>query len=364
MKFDLLKILGLFSLLAIAFGVYADEAAEIQQSNDKFKNYYSSALEKFESKDYDEAGELALKAEEAATDSVMKANSLQLAIDSYRAGGMLYKEFNAVEKMVIRYRNYTDSVQQINRLFAIGDAYFAGEREPSFWALRWIPWLHGEDKTEELYNRALAQGPFADGSHLARMRLAVAMIENKKGEEALKYLREIVKLEENDPNFRYAYLLLAEQLMFLAHKGDGDNFYAQEAIEVCEKFKEKYPTASEVDMVNKWLLKIKDLQAKRLLDMSKFYNKSGKTEAAIRYSNEVVSKYPDSIYAEKAEELLVKMDKKYIPRSATPAIESRLQSYENFRMADEEKKLLVHPAESKQGFLLPVYELHVESNNK
>ena len=196
------------------------------------------------------------------------------------------------------------------------------------------------------------------------MRLAVFLIENKKNDEALKHLREIVKLEDSDPNFRYAYLLLAEQLMFLAHKGDGDNFYAQEAIEVCEKFKQKYPNATENDMVDKWLLKIKDLQAKRLLEMSKFYRKSGKIEAAIRYSNEVVSKYPDSIHAEKAEKLLVEMDKKYIPRSVTPEIQSRLQSYETFRMVDEEKKLLAHPLESKKGFMLPVYELQVNSSEK
>ena len=288
---------------------------------------------------------------------------MQLAIDSYRAGGMLYKEFNAVEKMIIRYRNYTDSVRQIDRLFEIGNLYFAGEREPSFWSLRWIPWLHGEDKTEELYTRALAQGPFAENSHLARMRLAVFLIESKKNDEALKHLREFVKLEESDPNFRYAYLLLAEQLMFLAHKGDGDNFHAQEAIEVCEKFKSKYPDATENDMVDKWLLKIKDLQAKRLLEMAIFYNKSGKTEAAIRYANELVSKYPDSIYAEKAEKLLVKMDKKYIPQSVTSEVKSRLQSYENFRMADEEKKLLTHPSESGNKFLLPVYELKLQQDN-
>ncbi len=364
MKCSFLKIFGLFLLLATSVNLWAEDTTEVGASSEDFKHYYNTALEKFEAGDYDEAGEFALKAEEAASDSVMKANSLQLAIDSYRAGGMLYKEFNAIEKMINCYRNYTDSVQQINRLFEIGNVYFAGEREPSFWSLRWIPWLHGEDKTEELYARALAQGPFAEGSHLARMRLAVFLIENKKNDEALKHLREIVKLEDSDPNFRYAYLLLAEQLMFLAHKGDGDNFYAQEAIEVCEKFKQKYPNATENDMVDKWLLKIKDLQAKRLLEMSKFYKKSGKIEAAIRYSNEVVSKYPDSIHAEKAEKLLVEMDKKYIPRSVTPEIQSRLQSYETFRMVDEEKKLLVHPLESKKGFMLPVYELQVNSSEK
>jgi outer membrane protein assembly factor BamD (BamD/ComL family) len=358
MKFGLLKILGILILLGLNFNFFAEDT-EVKTDNESFKKYYNSALEKFEAKEYDEAGELALQAEEVALDSVMKANSLQLAIDSYRAGGMLYKEFNAVEKMIIRYRNYTDSVRQIDRLFEIGNLYFAGEREPSFWALRWIPWLHGEDKTEELYTRALAQGPFAENSHLARMRLAVFLIENKKNDEALKHLREIVKIENNDPNFRYAYLLLAEQLMFLAHKGDGDNFFAQEAIEICDKFKLKYPNASENDMVDKWLLKIKDLQAKRLYDMSIFYKKSGKQEAAIRYANELISKYPDSIHAEKAEKLLVKMDNKYIPKSVSPEVESRLQSYESFRMADEEKKLLIHPSESGNKLLLPVYELHL-----
>ncbi len=361
MKITLQKLFCLTLLLGFSLNFFTEESNDIQAENEKFKQYYNVALEKFEAEEYDEAGEFALKAEEVAPDSVMKANSLQLAIDSYRAGGMLYKEFNAIDKMIVRYRNYTDSVKQINRLFEIGNAYFAGEREQSYWTLRWIPWLHGEDKTEELYTRALALGPFAEGAHLARMRLAVFLIEAKKNEEALKHLREIVQLEENDPDFRYAYLLLAEQLMFLAHKGDGDNFYAQEAIEVCNRFKQKYPQAEENDLVDKWLLKIKDLQAKRLLDMAEFYKKSGKIEAAIRYAGEVVSKYPDSIYAEKAEKLLVAMDSKYIPKSVTPEVKSRLQSYENFQMVSEEKELLEHPSES-QKFLLPVYDLHITPN--
>lgn len=347
-------------IIICCFGVFSHVFGEDDSNNDRYRNFFDRALKAKADGSFDEAGDLAIKAEEATSDSVLKANALQEAINCYKAGGMLYKEFNCIEKMIVNYRNYTNVVNQIDRMFAIGDAYFSGEREPSFWSLRWIPWLHDRDKTEEMYVRALAQGPFAKGAHLARMRLATALIESGKSLDALKHLREIVRLESNNLEYRYAYLILGEQLYFLAQKGDGDGLYNQEALEVFEKFKNKYPDASENDMVDKWILKLKDFQAKKLLDMSKFYYKGGKNEAAIRYANEVISKYSDSIYAEDAERLLVKMDKKYIPNSIMPEVKSRLQSYESYKLVDEEQPLLINPSESNKGYLLPVYDLGLD----
>lgn len=313
------------------------------------------------------AGELALEASKAASDPVLKANALHLAVKAFRTGKMLYKEFQALDELALNYAPYTNMEQTANRMMEIGDLYFSGEREPLFWAFRWVPWLTDKDRTQELYKRALERAPFAQGAPRARMRMAVHLLDEGKNAEALTLLRESVRQSESkhkvDLELKYSYLVLAEQLFGLAAKGDGDGKYYNEAIEVCDSFQKKFPTAAENETIALWKLKARDVRAKQLLDMADFYNKSGKKTPATRYLNEILTKYPDTESASKAEKRLAKMDKTFTPVAVLPESGDRYLKYDAYETPKEEKKILTSPSDSDNRYLLNVYDIKSRPSN-
>ena len=217
-------------------------------------------------------------------------------------------------------------------------------------------------RTHELYKRTLERAPFVKSAPRARTRMAVILLEDGKNTEALEFLRESVRQAEakhqSDKELKYTYLILAEQLFGLAAKGDGDGKYYNEALQVCDAFKKKFPDAAENDTVKIWKLKAKDVRAKQLLDMAEFYRKSGKNTPAVRYLNEILTKYPDSEYASEAEKRLVDMDKKFVPTAVLPEPEDRFQKYDAYAASEEEKKILTTPNDSDNRYLLNVYDIN------
>ena len=314
------------------------------------------------------AGELALEGAKTASDPVLKANALHLAVKAFRTGKMLYKEFNALDELSLNYAAYTNVPQNVKRMLEIADLYYAGEREPLFWSFRFIPWLTDKDRTQELYKRALERAPFAPGAPRARMRMAVNLLEEGNSSEAVALLRETVRNAESkhevDLELKYSYLVLAEHLFGLAKRGDGDGKYYQEALEICDAFQKKFPGAAENETVDLWKLKAKDVRAKQLLDMAEFYSKSGKNTPAIRYLNEILTKYADTKYAAEAEKRLVDMDKNFTPVTVLPEVGERHLQYDAFQAPVEEKKILVSPNDSGNRYLLNVYDIKSRSEQE
>ncbi len=307
------------------------------------------------------AGETALEGAKTASDPVLKANAMHQAVKAFRAGKMLYKEFNALDELTLNYAPYTNVPQNVNRMLEIADLYYSGEREPLFWAFRFVPWLTDKDRTLELYKRVLERAPFAPGAPRARMRMAVNLLDDGKSDEATALLRETIRHAESkheaELELKYSYLVLAEHLFGLAKRGDGDGKYYQEALEICDAFRKKFPAAAENETVNLWILKAKDVRAKQLLDMADFYSRSGKNTPAVRYLNEILTKYPDTEYAAAAEKKLVEMDKNFTPVAVLPETQERYLKYDAFQAPAEEKKVLVTPNDSDNRYLLNVYDI-------
>ena len=92
--------------------------------------------------------------------------------------------------------------------------------------------------------------------------------------------------------------------------------------------------------------------------MADFYRKSGKNTPAVRYLNQILTEYADTEYAADAEKRLVDMDKKFVPVAVLPEPAERYQKYDAYAAPAEEKKILTHPADSDNRFLLNVYDIN------
>ena len=180
---------------------------------------------------------------------MVKSNALRARIAALQMCGLPYQEFEAIERMLTEYPEYADFVSLIDREYALAKMYDDGVREPAFWSLRWIPWLVGDDKSIEIYRKALERAPFSERAPQARLRLAYLLDQKGEVKESLAELRRIIQEFPDSPECELAYLALGNGLFELSRRGDGDARYAREAYDVFREFQNKYPDAPENDFV-------------------------------------------------------------------------------------------------------------------
>ena len=375
------KLLFVAFILPVAVSLPADVQKISPAKNDKIKTSkardaikdvkvnekFQAGLKKYEAGEYVSAADKFKDAEFLARDIDMKAEAAKEAMRCYRKAKLLYKEFQVIERLLNRYPAQVNFAELVDREYEIADTYHKGHRDPEFWSLRWIPWLEGPDRTKEMVEKALKHAPFSQKAPEAKLRLAVLMIEEGKTPEGLKHLRGLVKNYPQSKYCKYAYLELGNALFQLSKAGDGDGKYNNEALSVFKAFKKKYPKAAEIDWVNKCLLKSKDIQAKRLLGIAKFYKRIGRTAPAERYLNDILVKYPDSKSAEASEEILSEIDKSYIPEGFKPPLKSRYQKYDVIPIPSQTSRIIMVPENSNGKYLYPIRDLGIkkpEDKNK
>lgn len=316
-----------------------------------------TALEDVQSGDYRSAAKTYEDAALLADTPQLKFNALRDAADAYAKAGLLEREFEVLEQMLTRYPAKCDFVKVTDRELAIAQAYAAGHRDPAFWALRWVPWLKGPNRTTEFFEKALKRAPFAKNAPAARLRLAFQLDEELKPDQAIEQLRALIKDYPTAPERKFAYLALGEMLFERSLRGDGDGRYNREAVAVFREFKNLYPKAPENEFVDRCLLKAKDVQAERLLNIARYYKRTGREGAAERYLNTVLKEYPDSKSAGDTEKLLVKTDPTYTPDGYLPEVRPREEIPIMQRLPEEASNLLIIPENSKGKYLRPIYDI-------
>ncbi len=320
--------------------------------------FYQQGYELYQKGDYYDASKRFEEAGIKADSPVIKANSLKARIAAYQMSKLLFKEFNAIEELLERFPEYADFSTLASREYEIAEAYFKGEREPAYWALRWVPWLSDKDRSKEIFEKAIARSPYAKQAAKARLRLAYIADQDGKVKEGLEHLRKLLIAYPESAEAKFALLALGEGLVSLSKRGDGDGSYAREAFEVLNTFKKRYPQASEIPWVERQLLLLRDFQAERLFLIAEHYEKSDRKETASRYLAQIVQEYPESVHVENAEKRLAELDKSYTPDDFKPSRTSRLPKFKMFNMPTEAEKILIIPQESDNKYLFPIEDLY------
>ena len=304
------------------------------------------------------------EAEVVADDAQLKLNSLVGAAEAWRKAGMLYREFQTIEKILRRYPTRCDFERWSDREFEIAKAFGAGHRDPSFWHLRFVPWLTDPDRQAEVGEKALEHAPFS--RHAASLRLQLAFHYDSEGkvDDSIRQLRTLVRDHPDSPQHKYGLLGLGEMLFFRARRGDGDGRQTREAMAVFEEFRKRYPDAAEMPKVEQYILQGKDVQSERLLGIARFYDRTGRKQAAQQYLNEVLKEYPDSRSAAESEALLVKIDQEYTPETFLPEVKPRTIASPRRAIPAEDRPLLIAPENSGGKYLLPIYDLSISHDKE
>ena len=344
------KIRLLLMLSCVGGALVSDDAAATAA--------YTAGREAYLNGDYREAATQFEKAELEADSPAIKANSLLAQIGAWRMCELYYREFQAIEALLTNYPEYANFSEMIDREFAIGREFQSGKREPAYWSLRWIPWLTGPDKSSEIFSKMLERAPFSASAPSARLRLAWLYEQQGKFNDSLNELRTLVRdYPDSEESRRYGYLALADGLLTLAQKGDGDGALTAEAIEALEALRKQNPPPETLEFANRKLLLARDRQAERLGEIAAFYSSRGRNDAAAAYLAQVLSDYPDSRFAPEAEARLVKIDSTFTPGEFQNDTGNRLPRLKAYSLPPEASKTMIFPGENDNHYLLPVPNL-------
>ena len=178
----------------------------------------------------------------------------------------------------------------IERMFAIGNVYLAGQHQ-----MMWkIPMPADMNKVVEIYQTIIKSAPFGSYAPLATFHCGLAREKQKKWPEAVKFYEEILdKYPKNDliddAQYQIGYVWTKA-----ARQPEYDQTAAQKGIEAYQDYLARFKRSDKTEQATDNIAMLQQRLSGGSLSVAKFYDKSGNFPAALVYYNEVITQTPDS----------------------------------------------------------------------
>lgn len=341
------------SLSIIAFAVFL-ALGRLYASDAEANAKIELAIVEGKAGDFRSAGDLYMDAQLLADSPTLKANALRSAANSYRSAGLLFKEFDCIERLVKGFPGKISYTEAIEREYQIGDEYFAGHRDTPF---SFLPFIKDENKCIAIYEAALKSAPCSERAPDTRLRLGRIYLDDQKPDKAIVCFKDTAKLHPGTPAAKYAHLELCSTLLQLSRKGDGDGKYSSQALEAFDQFMTKYPKDPECGWVKRAKEEVRGIIAKRLNGLAAFYHRLGKDEVAERYLTQVIKEYPGTEPVNSSEDMLAKIDESYKIAPDRKEFMPEPRFYKNSQIPAQEAPIIEVPENSDGKWLLPIKDL-------
>jgi tetratricopeptide (TPR) repeat protein len=334
----------------------AEEKATLRAKHDaQAQEVFQKALELEREGDFRKAGKRFLDAELLTSDKIVKANALSNAARAFRQAELYGREFDCIERLISEHMSRIDFTKAVNREYEIADAFFNGHRDAMF---EWLPFIKDSDRFLECSEAALRNAPCAEPAAAVRLRLGRMYLTEQHPEQAVEKFKEVLQLHPGTESAYYAELGLADVYCQLAERGDGDNRWANLAIEQLDHFIENNPEAPELQWVREQRQKIDVIQAKRLHDLAKYHHRTGRDDLAEHYLSQVVQRYAETEQAIPSEQLLAEIDETYeAPPSTMERKDPTRYEFTRNPIPLEDSDLLIAPENSDGKWLFPIRDL-------
>ncbi len=338
LKIFLFLLSSLFLLTA-----FADEAAA--------QKAFSDGHEYENNRRFLSAADSYLESEIQADDPVQKVNALISAARAYRKARKYGAEFDCLQKLAEGHVTRINFTEVVKRQFEIGDKFFSGHRDRF---LSWIPFITKDDRTMEIYEKALKNAPCTTSAPEARLRLGRLYLDNDQPDKAIQCFADTIKLHPDSEEARYAALELSNTLLHKSRRGDGDNQNAKLALEAFDTFLEKHPDDPQTDWIRRSREEVHTIMAERLYNIGKFYMNEKKYDVAQRYFATVIRDYTNTKPASAAEQMLAEIDKEYKAKGLHWTPERRAFKETGFPREDAP---IIHMPVNEGRWLLPIRDV-------
>lgn len=204
--------------------------------------------------------------------------------------GQFWDAFQSYQKMVKKYPASNFFEQALDREFAIGNLYLAGEPQ-RLWK---IPMGPSMDRTVEIFEAIIKAAPYGANAAQAQFKIGLARENQKKFSDAVDaYTKILDKYPGNsiaaDAQYQIGYAWYSS-----ANEAEYDQSAAEKAIEAFEDFVVRYPNSEKVPAAQAHIDTLKSKEMQGSFYIAKFYEKAKNYKAAYIYYNDVVRQNPDS----------------------------------------------------------------------
>jgi outer membrane protein assembly factor BamD len=225
---------------------------------------------------------------------------------SYQAKGSDEKAFKEYQKLLEKNPKGINYDDVLKRQIQIADKFLGGK-----WFKLWgvVPYP-SMDKTAELYEKIVKNGPYSSIAPEAQMKIGAARERQHGYALAVKAYERAADRYHDRPKVA-ADALYRAGIAYTkqAQTAEYDQSSAGQAIATYTDFMALYPADARVEEAQKTILSLKTEQARGNFETAKFYEKRKQYSGAMVYYNEVLVKDPNSPYAKEARQRIDELKK-------------------------------------------------------
>jgi outer membrane protein assembly factor BamD len=239
----------------------------------------------------------------------------------YEARKMDERAFKEYQKAISKYPKLQNYDEVIQRQFTIATRYLGGQ-----WFKLWgyIPFFPSMDKTANLFEQVVKNGPFNDTGPKAQMDIGTAREKQRDYPSAVKAYEKAADRYHDRPQVAADALYRAGSAWNKqAKRADYDQSIAKSAIDNFEDLAAIYPNDPRLAETRKTIASLRAEQARGAYDTAKYYERTKRYLGAVVYYNDVIAKDRTSPFAAEARERITKLQRKADKQRQT------LQEYDN-----------------------------------
>jgi outer membrane assembly lipoprotein YfiO len=217
-----------------------------------------------------------------------------------------YYAFQNYQKVVDYYPHSEDLETIIRKEFELGNLYLEQDN-PNIMGMNLITKL---DRAIEIFKKVVEDAPYGELADKAQFKLGEAYKKAERYDEAIGAFQKLVDDYQNSPLVDRAKYEVA----YCAYKASLAPAYDQQptdkALAAFERFSEEATDKALTEEADETLRRLKDRAAEKSFEIASFYERQKKYAGAVTYYEEVVKKYPNSSFAEKARKKIEELTKR------------------------------------------------------
>jgi outer membrane protein assembly factor BamD len=225
--------------------------------------------------------------------------------------------FKAYEQLLQKYPKTSNYEEVVKRQYQIANRYLAGQ-----WFKLWgyIPFFPSMDKTVQMYDKLIKNGPYSEVAPNAQMNIGAAREKQSDFPAAVKaYETAADKYHDRTKVAADALYSAGEAYLKQAKTAEYDQSIAGQAIATFTDFMTLYPADPRVPDIQKKIATLKTEQARGSLIVARFYESKKQWDGALVYYNEVLVRDPQSKFAEEARKRIDEIKKRTVRQAAASA---------------------------------------------
>jgi outer membrane protein assembly factor BamD len=219
---------------------------------------------------------------------------------SYEAKKLDQRAFQEYQKLLEKYPKVENYQEVLERQFQIANRFLAGQ-----WFKLWgyIPFFPNMEKTVEMYDKLIKNGPYSGFAPQAQMNIGKAREKQSNYSQAVKAYERAADRYNDQKKVAADALFNAGMAYYKqARTAEYDQNVAGLAIATFGDFMTLNPNDARVGEAQRLITSLKTEQARGSFEIARYYEKKGRLNGALIYYNDTVSRDPDSKLAEVAKQ--------------------------------------------------------------